>query len=118
MDSEPIKMHTDYSGEMHWDQRGTPAPTEKRVIDDEPLKCFETLPEKVKTELSQWMTFRPEDREKRVKKLIAVKEARPLRAEMLAFIIWFEAFHKQGNSKVAAIAFHGLFPDHLKADAR
>lgn len=85
------------------------------LIGDEPLNSFETYHWKVKTELTNWMGFSEEDRMKKAKSWAAKKQGdMDQKAKVLNYVIWFESHHPNGSSNVAAIAFRGLFPRHLK----
>ncbi len=116
MAGEPIKIHNTYSSDIP--AAVLEAPPEKLVIDDEPLTAFfVNLPHAVRAELSGWMTFRPEDRQNKVRTWVKAKEEKNFRFALLSYIIWYEAFHPSGDSKIAALAFRGLFPKHMKEDA-
>lgn len=88
------------------------------IIGDEPLNSFESYHWTVKTELVGWMTFSEEDRMKKAKHWAGKKSGdMDQRAKVLNYIIWFESHHPNGSSNVAALAFRGLFPKHLRDSA-
>ncbi len=84
------------------------------IIGDNPLNAFETYHLQVKTDLDKWMTYSPEDRFVRAKAFAARdgKVDEDKRAKILNYIIWLESHHTGRDSNVAAVAFHGLFPEH------
>ena len=90
-------------------------PPHEVVIEGDPMNAFENYHFQVRADLSGWMTRGEEDRITRAKQFSHCEEDQALkinparRHKILCYIVWMEAHHKLGSSKVAAVAFHGLF---------
>jgi len=87
------------------------------IISGDPLSAFEHYDWHIKTELSGWMTFSPEDRLKKARVFVNSKKIDvDKKTKILNFIIWIESHHKLGRREPAAVAFNALFPKE-KPDA-
>lgn len=84
------------------------------IIGDDPLNSFDRYHWKEQTDLGAWMTYDPETRMRKCRKYAENKKDMDRRHKNLVYIIWYESAHKGGDSKVAAIAFRALFPEHNK----
>jgi hypothetical protein len=113
MAGKPIKYVNNYGADFQETPREEQLP-KAPIIGDDPLNSFDRYHWKEQTDLGAWMTYAPEVREKKCKGYAANKANMDRRHKNLVYIIFIESAHKGGDSRVAAIAFRALFPEHAK----
>ncbi len=117
MPGKPIKYVHNYGADI---QEKLPEEMPKRpILGDTPINSFVSFIKnywRAESEFDNWMMLSPEMRLSKTRKYADDKKDMNRRHEILNFITYVEsAFEgRGGDSKVAAIAFRALFPEHNK----
>lgn len=85
------------------------------VITLDPLRSFERERDLLKTDLNNWRTFQPKDREAKVRSWVNAPDffKEESKHRILNYIIWIESM-PGGDRDTAAVAFNALLPEKSK----